>query len=183
MSIFLIFNELVIFIVIIKFHGVSSNIMKSCIYVHDCIRCMITESLWQENKDEILSRLCKSFIERKKFKKYTFSQDSHIQIIRFKEKINELLLENNKPPIEDYSKEYFYIEDDRDLKLYVNTKENIWIKRKDNKLLDLSEVSIIINESSISNKSECTKRVYISPEIFNLRFGLEVDLIEKLGTW
>ena len=140
-------------------------------------------SLWQENKDEILSRLCKSFIERKKFKKYTFSQDSDIQITKFKEKINELLLENNKPPIEDYSKEYFYIEDDRDLKLYVNTKENIWIKRKDNKLLDLSEVSIIINESSISNKSECTKRVYISPEIFNLRFGLEVDLIEKLGTW
>lgn len=140
-------------------------------------------SLWQENKDEILSRLCKSFIERKKFKKYNFSQDSDIQITKFKEKINELLLENNKPPIEDYSKEYFYIEDDRDLKLYVNTKENIWIKRKDNKLLDLSEVSIIINESSISNKSECTKRIYISPEIFNLRFGLEVDLIEKLGTW
>lgn len=140
-------------------------------------------SLWINSEDAILGMLCKAFMERKKFKKFAFAKSNTKGKEKIQSSINMLLKENNKEEIKDFSKEYFYIEDQTDLKLYVNTKENIWIKTKENELLDLSEVSIIINESSISNKSECITRVYLSKEIFRTQYNLDIDLIENLGQW
>lgn len=135
-------------------------------------------ALWQDSEDAILKILCKSFIERKKFKKFAFAQSNASGIENLKYKINKLLKDNNLEQIKDFSKEYFYIEDQRDLKLYVNTNENIWIKRKDKELLDLSQVSIIINESSITNRSECITRVYLSNDIFKIQHKIDLELIE-----
>lgn len=54
MSIFLNFNELVMFIVLIEFHFVSLDLMKSCTSFHKDVASMITKSLWQENNGEML---------------------------------------------------------------------------------------------------------------------------------
>lgn len=134
-------------------------------------------SIWQQNEDVILSFLCKSFTNRKKFKKYTFQIGDEDKLKILKEKIKKAL-NNEKYPNDEmnFKDEYFYFEDDVEIKIYENKKENIWIKKRDGSLVDLSKASVIINESSLSNTSDSIKRVYISYELFEKIYGKKLEL-------
>lgn len=146
-------------------------------------------SIWQDHEDPVLSFLCCSFLQRNKFKTFNIHTDylSDKESIRGKNKmifgedkikeiINSNLKANNIDEIDDFSKEYFYFEDDMDLKIYVNTDENIWIKRQDNTLSDLTQVSVIINKANISDRSECIRRIYLSSQLFRIIYGIDLDL-------
>ncbi len=149
-------------------------------------------SIWQDHEDPVLSFLCCGFLQRNKFKTFNIQNniskcskmskslsDSSKDILgcdTVKEIINSKLRMHYIKEIEDFSKEYFYFEDDMDLKIYVNADENIWIKRQDNTLCDLTDVSVIINRASISDRSECIKRIYVNTQLFKIIYGIELDM-------
>lgn len=127
--------------------------------------------IWQNSKDEILSFLCKSFLNRNKFPNSTVEVSEDV-----KEKINSLLRKNGKKEIEDFSKEYFYLEFVRDIDLYVPSDENIWIKPKyQDELVDLTEISSIISKSAVEyQKNQRTEFIYISPQLFKIQYGIDL---------
>lgn len=128
--------------------------------------------VWQESEDEILRFLSISFLNRDKFEKFELSVEDHRLIENFQKNVNKVLCQGNKAHIEDFSKAYFYMEEHMDLQLYVNTKENIWIKCKDGKLWDLAERSAIINKYNIDSHGDCRKRIYFSRELFQMIYGI-----------
>lgn len=134
-------------------------------------------STWQNSEDEVLSFLCKSFINRNKFKKYTFQLKDMEKLEAFKKNL-KASIENTLGEDKniDFDNEYFYFEDDVDIKIYDNTKENIWIKKRDCSLVDLSKASMIINESNLLNTSDSIKRVYISFDLFEKIYGKDLEI-------
>lgn len=138
-------------------------------------------SVWRESEDEILRFLVTSFLDRDKFEKLTLPAEDIYSGEFFKKSVNKVLTQGNKTGIEDFSSTYFYMEEQTDLKLYVNTKENIWIKCKDGKLWDLAERSTIINKYNIDNRKDCQRRIYISRPLFRMIYGM--DLAEDLSQY
>lgn len=129
-------------------------------------------SLWQQAQDQILSYLCRAFLDRNKFEKIIFSKESKTSAEEFRRKINVALVKEKRKPIHDFSKEYFYMEEEQTLKLYINTKENVWIKRRNGQLSDLAEYSSIINKYSMQEQSGKLQRIYFSRELFELIYGI-----------
>ena len=91
-------------------------------------------------------------------------------------KINALLEKNNLDKVNYLDDEYFYIKTEKKVALYANTKENIWIKSRDNqKLYDLSEKSLLINKQNAS-KIFISSNNYISSYLFKLKYGIDFKI-------
>lgn len=128
---------------------------------------------WQNSDDKILSFLCKSFLNRNKFPKSTIEVNVDIE-----EKINSLLRKNNKKEIEDFNKEYFFLQFEKKIDLYVPSGQNIWIKPKySSELTDLTEISSIISKEAVDyQKKLYSHNIYISPQLFKLSYGIDLDI-------
>ena len=126
---------------------------------------------WTKSKDDILVFLCNCFLNREQFD-IEVSYDEEM----LKSKINKLLAKHNKQEIKDLNDEYFYIETQKQVNLYVSSTENIWIKSKDDdKLYDLSQKSLIINrENAIKDYS--SKNIFISSTLFKIIYGIDLQL-------
>ena len=126
---------------------------------------------WSNQEDKILSYLCKCFLNRQLFE-YESDADQK-ELIK---KINALLEKNNFDKLKNLDSEYFYIKTEKKVALYANTKENIWIKSRDNqKLYDLSEKSLLINKQNAS-KIFISSNNYISSYLFKLKYGIDFKI-------
>lgn len=128
--------------------------------------------LWQNSDDSILSFLCKSFLNRNKFTGIVEVGED------IQDKINNILVNHGKKPIVDFKKEYFYLEFTKKVDLYTPSKENIWIKTKgSNKLVDLTEKSSIISKQTVEyQKNINQRRIFISPQLFKMSYGIDIDV-------
>lgn len=133
-------------------------------------------SKWQEADDEILSELSTSFLYRKKF--YKNKLRASIEEEGFvKDSINRALEEHGHPRIEDFSKEYFYLEDRINIKIYDREKDNIWVKQKNGSLEDISIASFLFNR--MNTDVQYTRYLeFIHFGLFEKKYGF--DLREEL---
>jgi len=126
---------------------------------------------WSNQEDKILSYLCKCFLNRQ-----LFENESDVNQKEVLKKINALLEKNNLDKVNYLDDEYFYIKTEKKVALYANTKENIWIKSRDNqKLYDLSEKSLLINKQNAS-KIFISSNNYISSYLFKLKYGIDFKI-------
>lgn len=131
--------------------------------------------LWKESEDEILRFLCRAFLDRNKFEKLEGKGTARENEENLKKKLNKAMRAGNKSGIERLEEEYFYLETESCVRLYVNTKENIWVKCRDGRLADLAERSAIINAHSIKIPLENEKRIYFSRELFEKIYGIPLE--------
>lgn len=150
----------------------KENISISEYLLLDDSSLMYHIQIWQNEDDKILSFLCKSFLNRNKFPKTTIEASEDIR-----EKINSLLRKNNKKEIIDFEKEYFFLQFTRNIELYQQSEENIWIKPKfSDNLIDFTEVSSIINKVTCEyHKNLKTEFIFISPTLFKMQYGIDLN--------
>lgn len=131
--------------------------------------------LWKYSEDEILSFLCRAFLDRNKFEKIAGQDALQSDEENLKKKVNKALERGNISTIESFEEEYFYLETTSRVRLYVNTAENIWVKCRDGQLADLAERSAIINAHSIRTPLQDEKRIYFSRELFEKIYKVPLE--------
>ena len=100
---------------------------------------------WRESEDNILSMLCASFLDRKKFSKLDILNNSDDEIHSFKQELIKIL-GKHEYSIKDLKDEYFWIEDKQKNQTYKDRKDNIWVLRENGTICDLFEISKLVNE-------------------------------------
>lgn len=103
-------------------------------------------SIWKNEEDEILKKLCGSLVWRKKSKKTHVFDDSDKYLNLFRKDV-VCLFDKYNYKINDLKKEYFWIETKPQYSAYKKSKENIWILQSNGIIKDLSQVSVIFNSS------------------------------------
>ena len=121
---------------------------------------------WQESDDIIMRKLCSAFLNRKKFTKYRNSR------ISLYDRLNELRREKNLPPV-DWEKQYCYISEETQIPIYDKEKENIWIKKKDGRIVDIAEESHILSMMNLKNEFS-RKTEFYHRELLKEQFDIEL---------
>lgn len=125
-------------------------------------------SVWRKSKDEILSSLCRAFVDRKKFQRYRASTDKSLETF-----LNEELEKKGIQGV-DWSKEYSYIKDQVKIPVYNKGEDNIWVKLRTGQVVDITEASYILGNIDYKNKFERVTEYYHKQMIEN-KFG-EINL-------
>lgn len=125
---------------------------------------------WRYSKDNILSDLCDTILDRNKFQKLHLLNSDNENIFHFKNEVKELLSKHNYK-ITDFESEFFWIEALAEFSIYKTNKENIWILQSNGLLKDISEVSKVIKK--VDNKNS------ILEERTNLTF-INYDMIMNI---
>lgn len=100
--------------------------------------------------DYILCTLSRAFLNREKYDKLSLLNNKKSDIEFFKEKFNEAIAEEGMEKINDYSKEYFWIDSEIKVETYKKEEDigkNILIRKKDGTLANISDISDIIRSS------------------------------------
>lgn len=129
---------------------------------------------WKQSSDKILSFLCTSFLDRKKFKKLAILDNNKEDIHLFKEDL-VCILKNYNYEVKDLANEYFWLEDKVKNETYKDRKDNIWVLCKNGTVCDLFEISRLITDELKYEKY----LVYISldmlREIEGIRNSLDME--------
>jgi len=135
---------------------------------------------WSFSKDKILSRLCRAYLDRDKYKKIKILDGSNENIEKFKLDLIKLL--NGKTITKlDISQSFFWIEKKIQFTMYKTKKENILVLDKNGKLVDFSEISKVFSKSDQGNINEFTSNyTYIDTETMKYYYKKfsETDLID-----
>ncbi len=115
---------------------------------------------WKNDGDSLLSSLCKTLLDRNKYRQIMILDSTDSDISEFKEKLTKLL-SNNGYEVTDYGQEYFWLEDSVENNVYKKSKQNIWILKNDGSLKDLLESSVLITDKLYDKKNI----VFISLEV------------------
>jgi len=109
---------------------------------------------WKNESDEIISSLCRCFIDRVKFTKLNILTNSLDDINTFKQEL-ELLYKEFTGKSLDFDSGYFWIQEEAQYAMYNTKKENIKILCKNGEVKDISEVSNIfkVGENKIYNEN------------------------------
>lgn len=111
-----------------------------------------TFSKWMEGDDPILSRLCSCIINREKYNKVVILNNTKKDIYEFKRELTNILSRYGYD-VDDYEKEYFWLELTEEYSIYKKKKDNIWILKNDGTINDICNVSKIINEGLNGEKT------------------------------
>lgn len=129
-------------------------------------------SRWEHTADMILRELCNSFLNRKKFYKnklkISIKDPNFIQ-----NSINKILCKYGKEEIKDFSKEYFYMEDRIKIGIYDKKQDNIWVKQKDGRLKDISEISFVLKGINVDTKYE-RHLEFLHFSLFEQKYGFDL---------
>ena len=104
---------------------------------------------WMNDEDPELKALCSTLINRNKYKKIVVKRETDID--NFKQELTEILQKTN--PDATAEKEVFLLTVKDKLKMYKNMKENILILDRFGNLLDIGEVSEILNFGRTEEKN------------------------------
>lgn len=104
---------------------------------------------WMNDEDPELKALCNTLINRNKYKKIVVKRETDID--NFKQELTEILQKTN--PDATAEKEVFLLTVKDKLKMYKNMKENILIQDRFGNLLDIGEVSEILNFGRTEEKN------------------------------
>ena len=104
---------------------------------------------WMNDEDPELKALCSTLINRNKYKKIVVKRETDID--NFKQELTEILQKTN--PDATAEKEVFLLTVKDKLKMYKNMKENILIQDRFGNLLDIGEVSEILNFGRTEEKN------------------------------
>ncbi len=102
---------------------------------------------WSFSDDPVLSELCKAFLNREKSKKINVLDNSNPILDKFKQEVCALF-KRYKYNIEDLKKEYFWIESGTGFSAYKLKKENIWVLVSNGLVVDISQVSKILKDTT-----------------------------------
>ena len=123
------------------------DIMKY-ILLDDNIMYYLFEN-WMNDEDPELKALCSTLINRNKYKKIVVKRETDID--NFKQEVTEILRKAN--PDATAENEAFLLTVKDKLKMYKNMKENILIQDRFGNLLDIGEVSEILNFGRTEEKN------------------------------
>lgn len=118
-------------------------------------------SHWMQSEDSILRNLCSCIINRKKYNKVYILYNTEQDISEFKKELKDILRKYGYH-IDDYKKEYFFLESIEAYKIYKKNKDNIWILKNDGTLNDICDISKVVNEGLNGEKN----MIFINYEIF-----------------
>lgn len=104
---------------------------------------------WMNDEDPELKALCSTLINRNKYKKIVVKRETDID--NFKQELTEILQKTN--PDATAENEAFLLTVKDKLKMYKNMKENILIQDRFGNLLDIGEVSEILNFGRTEEKN------------------------------
>ncbi|RHQ79715.1 CYTH domain-containing protein [Firmicutes bacterium AF22-6AC] len=104
---------------------------------------------WMNDEDPELKALCSTLINRNKYKKIVVKRETDID--NFKQEVTEILRKAN--PDATAENEAFLLTVKDKLKMYKNMKENILIQDRFGNLLDIGEVSEILNFGRTEEKN------------------------------
>lgn len=124
-------------------------------------------SRWKNSDDMIMQKLCSAFLDRKKFTKYRTTDN-----LSLADRLNDILISQGKETI-DWNKEYCYISETLEIPIYNKNDENIWIKKKDGSLVDISEESHILSMMNLRNNFK-RKTEFYHKEMLKEKFGIEL---------
>lgn len=101
--------------------------------------------IWKNSSDKVLSTLSQNLLDRKLLK-------VHLESEPFSESLKESLLKQTQEKfgITKEEAEYFVIEDKVSNEAYISKGQNIWIKDKSGKIIDVAEASDLPNIKAIS---------------------------------
>lgn len=126
------------------------------------------------SSDKILSELCCSLLDRKKFKKLKLMNNKKSDIEEFKLSLKNIF-DNYGHKLTDFNNEYFWLEDTEDYKVYNPNKDNILILKSDGTVNDLSQISKIISKGTDNSNTTILSGVknmaYINYDIIKLTDG------------
>lgn len=121
-------------------------------------------AVWRDSPDEILSTLCKAFVDRKKFERYRNQKGESLADI-----LDAELAKKGLAPVH-WEEEYAYIHDDVKIPIYDIAHDNIWVKLQSGQLVDVSEASYILQNIDFKNKFERTNE-YFHRSMMENKFG------------
>lgn len=141
------------------------------------------------NSDYILSTLCNDFINRHKYKRLNLFNNKEADINFFKNKLNDVLSKEGKDPILNYENEYFWIESNMYVEICKNGKgigKNILIRKSNGTLINISEVSNVINKQNTASEGVRNKNdkentrimAFINEDLFKNKYN---GMLEKLN--
>lgn len=125
-------------------------------------------SKWRNHNDFILSSLCKSFVDRKKFRRYRGEKSGKT----LSEVLNTQVFLKNNDKI-DLLYRYCYISDKVEIPIYDKEKDNIWVKLNNGDIVDITEGSYIFGNMDMS-KRFTRKNEYYHEEMIQNLFGVKL---------
>lgn len=129
---------------------------------------------WSQQGDLILSLLCKSFSNRKKFNKVQILDGSSESILEFKKNLSKVFPKNiSNHELIDNS--FFWIQENIKFSLYKMIEENIWISLSDGTYEDISCVSKIINNQLKADAVVTHEMIltFFNYELFLEEYGID----------
>jgi len=149
---------------------------------------------WIFCDDKVLSELCMSLLQRRKFLKIEILNKEASEIERFKQEVVSLMKKYKVNLSSDFSNEYFWIEKQTEYSLYNTGKENIWILLSTGVHVDLAEISDVICRKDYDGTSEkllesVEKFTFINVDILRDmipdkdRIGFEVSLEQLINQY
>lgn len=124
-------------------------------------------SRWANSEDFIMRKLCEAFLNRKKFTKYRETDN-----ISLFDKLN-IKLSNRGINKVNWLDEYCYIKEVVKIPVYEKGKENIWLKKKDGRIIDIAEESHILSNIDLQNNFE-RKTEFYHEELLEEIFGIKI---------
>lgn len=131
-------------------------------------------SKWVNSSDEILKKLCESFIYRNKYQKIEILNKKDREIDNFKKDLIKLMSKYNIKLDQEPINNYFFIESTADYSVYDTSKENVWILLSTGLYKDLSKVSNIICRKNSDGENTKLMRTFEKFTYINL------DMLELL---
>lgn len=152
----------------------AEEMQLSDYYILDDAVFVYAFSEWVHSKDKVLSELCKSFMFRNKAEKIRILDNCDNDLESFKWDLNQVL-SKYKYSVEDFRKEYFWIEHKKSFCAYKCHKENIFILQENGVVVDLTEASKIIKK--VGNEdiiwSDDTQVIFMNYEILKRMISCE----------
>lgn len=132
---------------------------------------------WRKSSDYILSHLCTSFLDRKKYNKLLILNNTDDDVAAFKKELIDTFCRYGQI-ISDLDKEYFWLEETVNNETYKDIKDNIWVLKNNGILYDLFKVSNVITEKLKSRR----KLVFINMDIIKNISGTDLanDVIDLI---
>lgn len=129
---------------------------------------------WKNNKDTVLSTLCKCFLDREKYKKLEILNNTKENFEDFKKELLDIFKKNEYSF--DLDRNYFWLEGMVANRIYKDKKENIWVLKNNGTICDLFEISKLVTNSVYSEK----RFAYINMELLE-KMNVKKETIEDIN--
>ncbi len=128
-----------------------------------------TFSKWMEAEDSVLRKLCSCIINRQKYSKVKILNGKEQDISEFKKELADVFYGYDYK-VNDYDKEYFWIELTKKCDIY-DKEETIWILKNDGIIEDICNVSRIIDKRLNGEKTMTFIKYDILREMVGKEYG------------